>query len=334
MYVYEDNGIVIQDDEKIVVDPHRKRVDADRIFVSHAHSDHVNIGAKNPSTYYMTSPTHGLVEKKIPLAAIWEKLNYKLHVHGEQHKISLVNSGHIWGSAQIVVEGEKKVVVTTDMKLQDSIIQKGAEIVPCDILVIESTFGKKEFSFPEREKVYAEMGKWIRNAQNQNMLPVLQGYSTGKAQELTKIVNEYSTAIPFVHKNVFEKNSIAKAHGANIGTFELIDHNLREAEVLILPPNLCDFETLHAISVSAKKSVVSGIATGWPSRDNGFQTHFPLSDHADFDQLMDYVGKAEPKQVFTDHGFEKELAIAIQKEFKIPARPLSEAKQFVLAQYG
>ena len=30
---------------------------------------------------------------------------------------------------------------------------------------------------------------------------------------------------------------------------------------------------------------------------------------------------------------EKELAMAIQKEFKIPARPLSEARQYVLAQY-
>jgi putative mRNA 3-end processing factor len=333
MHVYEDHGVVIQDEERILIDPHRKKVDADRIFVSHAHSDHVHIGAKNPSTYYMTHLTHGLVEKKIPQAAYSEKLHLNAHLHGKQHKISFVNSGHILGSAQIVVEGEKKVCVTTDMKLQDSIIQQGAEIVPCDILVIESTFGKKEFSFPEREVVYAQMGKWLKHAQQQNFLPILQGYATGKAQELTKIVNEYSSAIPFVHANIFEKNTIARAHGHHIGKFERIDHNLKDAEVLILPPNLCDYETLHAISVSAKKSVVTGIATGWPSPSNAHEAHFALSDHADYDQLMNYVGKAEPKQVFTDHGFSRELAIAIQKEFKIPARPLEEAKQLVLAHY-
>ncbi len=333
MRVFEDHGVIIEDEERIAIDPHSKKIVADKIFVSHAHSDHVNIGARNPATYFMSPPTHGLIAQKIPKAALFHRMEQKTTMQGKIHKICLENSGHILGSSQVVVEGEKKVCVTTDFKLQDSILQKGAEIIPCDTLVIESTFGLKQFSFPSRESVYGEMEAWIRSAQKSNHLAILAGYATGKAQELTKIVNEYSTATPFVHDSIFDKNKIHDSFASSLGDYVKIDHNLHEAEVLILPPSLCAPSVLHALSVSARKPVVSAKATGWTFKES-YERIFALSDHADYAQLMEYVKNAQPKQVFTDHGFASELAHSIQKELHIPARPLEEAKQLALAQYA
>lgn len=332
MNVYEEHGVVIHASEKILVDPHRKKVSADRVLVSHAHSDHVSIGAKNAFPYYMSTPTHGLIESKIPKKALTHKMDFRKHLYSGTERVSLVNSGHIIGGSQIVIEGDKKVCVTTDFKLQDSIIQKGAEIVPCDILVIESTFGLKQFSFPSREHVYADMSEWMKHAQQNNILPVLAGYATGKAQEITKIVNEYSSMIPFVHESIFEKNSIVEQHGVSLGKFEKIDHNLKDAELLILPPSLCTPHVLHAISVSAKRPVVSAKCTGWAWKES-FDKNFPLSDHADYAQLVQYVKDAQPKQVFTHHGFERELALSLSHELGLNARPLNEAKQKILAHY-
>jgi Cft2 family RNA processing exonuclease len=332
MNVYDEHGVVIHASEKILVDPHRKKVSADRVLVSHAHSDHVSIGAKNEFPYYMSAPTHGLIESKIPKKALTHKMDFRKHLHSGSETISLVNSGHIVGSSQIVVEGEKKVCVTTDFKLQDSIIQKGAEIVPCDILVIESTFGLKQFSFPPREQVYEEMSAWMKHAQQENLLPVLAGYATGKAQEITKVVNEYSTMTPFVHENIFEKNSIAEKHGVSLGEYEKIDHNLKDAELLILPPSLCTPHVLHAISVSAHKPVISAKCTGWLWKES-YDRNFALSDHADYAQLLQYVKDAQPTQVYTHHGFERELALSLSHELGVNARPLDEAKQKILAHY-
>lgn len=332
MRVFEDSGVVIEGSERILVDPHRKKVSADKILVSHAHSDHVAIGAKTESPYYMSHPTHGMVEKKIPKSSRTHKWNFNRRMRSGDEKISLVNSGHILGSSQIKVEGEQTVAVTTDFKLQDSLLMKGAEIIPCDTLVIESTFGLKQFSFPAREDVYAEMAQWMAHAQKNNMLAVLAGYSTGKAQELTKIVNEYSTATPFVHDSIFEKNKIHDKFGKELGDYVQIDHNLRDAELLILPPQFCSPHVLHAISVSAKKPLTSAKCTGWSWKDS-FDRNFQLSDHADYAQLLHYVREAAPKQVLTHHGYEVELALSIQKELGISARPLHEAKQQVLAHY-
>lgn len=332
MNVYDEHGVVIHASEKILVDPHRKKVSADRVLVSHAHSDHVSIGAKNEFPYHMSTPTHGLIEAKIPKKAITHTLDFSSRLRSGSETISLVNSGHIIGSSQVVVEGEKKVCVTTDFKLQDSIVQRGAEIVACDVLVMESTFGLKQFSFPPRENVYEEMSAWMKDAQQRNLLPVLAGYATGKAQEITKIVNEYSSMVPFVHESIFEKNSIAEKHGISLGDFEKIDHNLKDAELLILPPSLCTPHVLHAISVSAKRHVISAKCTGWSWKES-FDRNFQLSDHADYAQLVQYVREAQPKQVFTHHGFERELALSLSRELGVNARPLEEAKQKVLAHY-
>jgi Cft2 family RNA processing exonuclease len=210
---------------------------------------------------------------------------------------------------------------------------KGAEIVPCDILVMESTFGLKQFAFPPREQVYGEMAAWMNDAQRANALPVLAGYATGKAQELTKIVNEYSKLTPYVHENIFEKNKIHEKHGHSLGDYEKIDHNLKDAELLILPPSLCSPHVLHAISVSANRPIISAKCTGWVWKES-YDRNFALSDHADYEQLLQYVREANPKQVYTHHGFERELALSITKELGIPARSLDEAKQKVLASYA
>ena len=328
--VLDGDGVVIQGKEKWVIDPHRKRIQADHVIVSHAHSDHVSIGAANPFPYSMTAPTFGLIESKIPPAAQTRQHGFKKHIHGVDGKFSFVNSGHILGGGQVVCEGELKVCVTTDFKLQNSLLLPGAEIVPCDVLVIESTFGLKEFSFPAREEVYAEMEAWIRDSAAKGCLPVLAGYATGKAQELTKIVNEYSDLTPYVHDSVFEKNAVHDAHGVSLGDYVKIDHNLAEAELLILPPSLCSPHVLHAISVSAGKPIASAKCTGWGWKES-FDRTFQLSDHADYAQLLEYVRQSHPAQVFTHHGFERELAQSIQRELNIPARPLGESRQLALA---
>lgn len=330
MHVFDGDGVVIQGQEKWVIDPHKKRILADHVIVSHAHSDHVSIGAANPFPYSMTAPTFGLIEAKIPPKAHTRQHSFKKHIHSEDAKFSFVNSGHILGGGQVVAEGDMKVCVTTDFKLQDSIVMPGAEIVPCDVLVIESTFGMKEFSFPARELVYEDMRAWMEEAVKNNHLPVLAGYATGKAQELTKIVNEYSDLTPYVHESIFDKNKVHDAHGEKLGEYVKIDHNLKDAELLILPPSLCAPHVLHAISVSAGKTIASAKCTGWVWKES-FDRTFPLSDHADYAQLLEYVKQSNPKQVYTHHGFERELAQSIMRELKIPARPLGEAKQLALA---
>ena len=52
----------------------------------------------------------------------------------------------------------------------------------------------------------------------------------------------------------------------------------------------------------------TAVLTGWAMDRgtryfNGVDQAIPLSDHADFSELVEYVRKARPKKVYTVHGF-------------------------------
>lgn len=67
--------------------------------------------------------------------------------------------------------------------------------------------------------------------------------------------------------------------------------------------------------------------SGWALR-KGFFNHmrvdegFPLSDHAGHDELLDFVKGCDPKVVYTNHGFDEDLASDITRELGIEAMPL------------
>jgi len=155
---------------------------------------------------------------------------------------------------------------------------------------------------------------------------VLAGYAIGKAQELTAFVNEYLDIAPIVHEKIYENNKVYEKHNVKLGTYYKLDHNLNDSDILIMPPSLCNAPLLQAISFSVHKRVASAKATGWNYR-SCFDSVFQLSDHADFNQLIEYIGLAEPKLVLTVHGFAREFANYVRRRFKIPARALQNEPQ-------
>ena len=61
----------------------------------------------------------------------------------------------------------------------------------------------------------------------------------------------------------------------------------------------------------------------------GVDEAFPFSDHADFEGLLDYVGKTGARKVLTVHGFAKELAACL-RDRGFDAQPLVSPSQLEL----
>ncbi len=324
MFLFEKNGVCIDSGKQIFVDAFGLRDSS--VLISHAHSDHFRLSESN--TYFMTEQTFALADSKKKPEVKLVPFGKKFDVEG--FEVSMHPSGHILGSSQFKVCNGMEAVVTSDFKLQKSLLFEPAEILPCDTLLIESTFGLPEFSFPSREKVYDDMKKWAEQKLAEKSFVVFGGYATGKAQELTKFCNEFLGIVPLVHKKVFEKNTLAEKAGLKLGRFIGLDHNMSESQVLILPPQLINSFMVEALSMQLSKKVEAAIATGW-KRFSGFKT-FPLSDHADYGQLMQYVKESNPKMVLTHHGFDVEFAAAVSRELKIPAKALRNASQKTLSE--
>ncbi len=321
-----DSGILVG--KKLLIDPSGKG-NSKNILITHAHADHVKLNSSG--TYYFSKETARIIESRYRKVKRAKPLAFGKKVNIDGIVVSLHNSGHILGSASAVVEGEKTIAVSGDFKLQNSLIQQGAAPLQGDVLIVESTFGLPSFKFPKREQLYEEIGSWIKEKSKRGFV-VLAGYSLGKAQELTAICNEYAGISPIVHDSVFENNRVYEALGVKLGTYHKLNHNLRDSPVLIMPPSLVDHNLQQVLEHSLKKEVFTALATGWSFRSS-YNKIFPLSDHADFNQLLQYVKECSPKLVLTMHGYERELANYIQRRLGIPAKPLAEKGQKVLGEF-
>src|SRR5262245_39188488 len=63
-------------------------------------------------------------------------------------------AGHVLGAAQIEVERDgERLVYTGDFRLERSETADACAIVPCDVLVMECTFGRPHYRFPPRSEV-------------------------------------------------------------------------------------------------------------------------------------------------------------------------------------
>ncbi len=327
MQITHRNGIVFRAKDELFVDAHGIR--GKQALITHAHSDHAK--ATKSNSYFATPQTNALIGGREKGFSVTEVPFGKKFSVGE-FECRFHPSGHILGSAQLEVQNGSHAVLTSDFKLQKSILFEGAQILPSEVLVIETTFGRPEYSFPSREQVYEDMIRWISRNISENKFTVLGGYSTGKAQELTKVVNEFLGETPLVYSKIFGQNRAYESQGVKLGNYTLLDHNLKDSNVLILPPHLIDGHLLSALSHQLGKKAEAAIATGWGGRSK--YKSFPLSDHADFESLLRYVKESNPKLVLTTHGFEEEFARAVQRKLGILARPLSRGGQKTIMEFA
>ncbi|MBT4191831.1 MAG: hypothetical protein HOE11_00835 [Candidatus Diapherotrites archaeon] len=313
----------------LCIDPHKSPKEK-KVLFSHAHSDHIKLSKH--STFFATPETIDLVKERNTrqYTPEFREIPMEQKTKFDGFDLTLKPNGHVLGScAAVLAQSDKDFVVTSDFRLQDSLLFKGAKPIPADTLVLETTFGSPEYVFPSQEEVANAMIDWVgKNARDK--LVLLSGYALGKAQELVKIANEAGYT-PLVHESIYKMNEIYKKHGIDIGNYELLDHNLKDFSVLIMPPQLVDRFLLATLREFDKRRIVSALATGWSYRKQ-FDITFPLSNHADYNDLISYVEQVNPKLVLTDHGFCEEFARKLSR-LGFNARPLKQHKQRVLGEY-
>src|SRR5207245_2392263 len=157
--------------------------DAKRLaFVSHAHSDHI----APHEEIVVSERTSRLLQHRLPGRRIEHVLPFseKRAVHGLD--LMLLPAGHIFGSAQCFLSlAEETVLYTGDFKLRPGKSAEQAQWRHADTLIMETTFGLPRYRFPPTQQVIDEMLVFCRETIGAGYVPVLLGYSLGKAQAAT-----------------------------------------------------------------------------------------------------------------------------------------------------
>ena len=233
--------------------------------------------------------------------------------------ISFHPSGHILGSSQIrFVIAEEKWLISGDFKLQKDQTCKPYEIVKTDYLISECTFGLPIFKWDESNKIANDISKWITNSPEKTSL--LFCYSLGKAQRLLNEISQTNfKGNIYSHGSIHKINNSYRELGIDIKDTIKIENKKKidelKGSLILLPPSLSKGSYLKNF-----KNIQTAFASGWMSiralrKRSGYDKGFAISDHADWDGILEVVKKSEAKNVFFHHGDSEALSkYLVEKE--------------------
>ena len=243
--------------------------------------------------------------------------------------LELFPAGHVLGSAQLrVTRNGVALGYSGDLCLEPTLTAEEAEVVECDVLVLESTFGLPCYVFPPKDEVLLRIRRFVDDALSDGMTPVLLGYALGKAQEILKYLGEAGYRCR-AHPVVQAVNRIYEAQGIALPRVELLGpEGPGPGEVVVAPPHLARTSSILRIE-KRRTAILTGWAVDGRRGFRGVDAAFPLSDHADFPSLLRYARATGASRVLTVHGYARELAAALCRE-GIRSEPLVEREQLEL----
>jgi putative mRNA 3-end processing factor len=327
------SGVVIATKQnRIILDPvSGRRVGRNaRIFITHAHADHT-YGLRANAKKYATPQT----------IAIYEKLNAKrldnivpLQINKSVKvgdiEVTAIHAGHMLGSAQfLVTTPEKAVLYTGDINCVDTLTTEAAQAVECDELIMEATYGDPFYVFPSRHKIYARIVEWATAQARKGRSPVFHAYAAGKAQEIVKLFNVYTTLPVVANPSISRVNEAHANFGVKLDYLDVSSRKMSEVldgvHVLVT--------TTRDEPVVAERSI-RAVATGWAlkMRSRNFPS-FPLSSHADFRQLANYVKATRAKRVYLYTGFTDVFSEFLVRKFGVDSKPLPALAQTELGDF-
>lgn len=315
-----DQGLKITNID-LAIDARRRQP---RAFVSHAHSDHMaphELACCTPATGSLYRHRHGQRRaiRELPFLEplVWDDV-----------RLTTYPAGHILGSAMLLVESEgRSLLYTGDFKLSASATAEPAVVPQADVLVMESTFGDPHYRLPPRQQVIDGLLQVIRQALAVERTPVIQAYVLGKAQELTRILTSSGFRVS-LHPEMAAIAHLYRACGCDVGEFQVYDGKAESGQVIVEPPM---GQRVKRLPIPTRALTIA--VTGWAQDPRakfrlGVDYAFPLSDHADYQELLECIDRVSPKIIYCTHG--PKSFVEHLRNLGHNAFPLAETRQLRL----
>jgi putative mRNA 3-end processing factor len=303
------------------IDPPRPR---ERAIITHGHADHARAGhgavLATPDTIAIMQARYGE-----DCAGSFQALEFGVPLQVDEVTVTLVPAGHILGSAQVLLEYEgQRIVVTGDYKRLPDRTAQAFELVECDLLVTEATFGLPVFQHPDPQ---AEIGRLLRSVRDfPDRAHVIGCYALGKAQRMISLLREAGHDAPiYLHGAMVRLCELYEERGIPLGELRLAldaaKAELAGQVVIALPSAIKDRWSRRL------PDPVLCFASGWMSvkqraRQSGVELPLVISDHADWNELRQTIADTGAQKVWVTHGREDALVYHCQQQ-GLEAEPLS-----------
>ncbi|HNU51410.1 MAG TPA: MBL fold metallo-hydrolase [Verrucomicrobiota bacterium] len=314
------------------LDPRRRRTGPEPVVVTHAHADHIGAHRQviltRPTARFMRLRLGGRRAERI--VAFGEPLT--LEGPAGLYTLTLLPAGHILGSAMAFVQSDVgSLLYTGDFKLRAGGAAEPCDlslVSSCDTLVMETTFGLPRYRFPPATAVWEAIHGFCRETLDQGGTPVLLAYSLGKSQEVLVGLGNAGFAVA-LDRDCHRIARLYEELGFPLPPYALWETSPAPGTVVVCAPNAARARRISPLT-RPRLAAVTGWAMDTACRHRyGVDAAFPLSDHADFSELLELVDHVRPRRVWTLHGFAADFASTL-RERGFDARTLGQPDQLSL----
>ena len=269
-------------------------------FISHGHTDHIARHKK----IICSNPTADFIKIRLKNPN-YQSLEYNQAHNINDAKITLHPAGHILGSSQIKIESNGiSLLYTGDFRISPAKTVEPFEYIKCDVLIMETTFGLPHYKFPSRASMENELLDLCSQALKNGKIPVIYAYTLGKGQEALKIISDAGLPIA-VDYPILRFVPIYQKYGVEFKRFTKFNKNQNGNMVILLPVN-ARFRKEYKDSSKYYTIYLSGWGIDHSAQYRlGVDRVLPLSDHADYDELIQLVETVKPQKVYCTHGFDQ-----------------------------
>jgi putative mRNA 3-end processing factor len=295
-----------------------------RAIVTHGHGDHARRGH---GAVLATAETIAIMQARYgaDCAGSFQALAFGVPLLIGDVEVTLFPAGHILGSAQVRLRrGGETVVVTGDYKRLPDPTAAPFELVACDTLVTEATFGLPVFQHPRPGDEIARLLKSV--ADNPGRSHLVGAYALGKAQRVMALLRAAGYDRPiYLHGAMVELVALYEAHGIALGPTRLVleaDKAELAGAIAIAPPGALKDRWSRRLP-----DPVLAVASGWMSvkqraRQSGVELPLVISDHADWNELRATIAECAAGEVWVTHGREDAL-VYWAEQHGLRAQPLN-----------
>jgi Cft2 family RNA processing exonuclease len=217
-------------------------------------------------------------------------------------RCTVIPAGHILGAAQLLIEyGGERLVYTGDIKLRAPLCGETTEVVPCDRLIIECTFGLPIYHFLERDEAARRIAAFARQCLDDGATPVFYGYALGRGQEIAHVLCRAGIPVA-VHGAVARFIPYYERAGYAFDGWVPYDARRVRGQALVVTPGMRNI--LEASGNNFRVAYVSGWAGLANARARvGAEELIPYSDHGDFSELVTMIEQSGARRVDLVHGY-------------------------------
>jgi putative mRNA 3-end processing factor len=248
-------------------------------------------------------------------------------------KLTLYAAGHLRGSAQVRCETGAGASILYSGDLGGAGAHACATAEPreqtrCETLILRASLGHPIYVLPPRAEVLASLSGFVRRALAAKRVPVVLAAPLGGAQEVARHLGDEGHVLR-LHPTVLRYTEVYQELGVALRGVSPLSGAPASGEVVVLPYDDRGRRALAALpSHRTCLLTARAVAADLPAR-SGADEALPLSDHAGFDQLIDFAERSGASRVLTLHGHGEDLAQALRKR-GIAARALDHEKQLEL----